>query len=149
MEGGTGWWRFKFCYGKAVHQYHDHSAAGQAKSERSGRESILIGEWNKQEHKRWIAKGNQPIIYATTASGKKRVYGFQQLYTNGATCEATGKPRVVVVRMKCRPDVKNPNAVVIYLREPSTCSYILSVESDLVCQMTNKVDENGVLIGGL
>lgn len=43
---GTGWWKFEFCYGKSVEQFH---------IERDGsRTSINLGMFNKQKHLDWI-----------------------------------------------------------------------------------------------
>ena len=69
----------------------------------------------------------------------------QHFYSNGDVCEETGKPRQVVVRLKCKPDAPSPHAVTIYLLEPSTCQYILGVESLIVCDLLDSSDEFGLL----
>lgn len=47
-------------------------------------------------------------------------------YSHGDTCDLTGRPREVQVRLKCAENMQ-PHAVSIYLIEPSTCEYILGV----------------------
>lgn len=67
------------------------------------------------------------------------------MYSNGDICDATGLPRKVIVRMKCKSDTKSPHSVTIYLLEPSTCSYILGVESLIICDLLETADEYGLL----
>lgn len=48
LQQGSGWWKYEFCYGRKVEQYHE---------ERDGtRISILLGQFNAEEHKKWIAR---------------------------------------------------------------------------------------------
>ena len=43
---------------------------------------------------------------------------------------------------QCKPGAAN---LALYLLEPKTCSYILGLESQLLCQLLTDVDENGLI----
>nr|XP_002125012.1 endoplasmic reticulum lectin 1 [Ciona intestinalis] len=138
LRGGTGWWRFEFCYGKHVHQYHDDA--------KLGRTTISVGTWNKQEHKEWAKlKTSKPRTFMKDEQGDTRVSMVQHFYGHGDVCEETGKPRQVVVRMKCKKSPASSHAVSIYLLEPSKCVYILGVESAIVCGLLDSADAEGML----
>jgi len=141
FKGGTGWWRFEFCYGKHVIQYHDDPPKkGQAKS--TSRTTINLGKWDGDKHREWAAS-RDPIMWKRTAEGKKEKVGVQQLYAGGDYCEETKTNRQVIVSMKCR-ETSSMNAVIIYLREPETCSYHLTVESGIICELLDNVDDEGL-----
>ena len=45
---GSGWWKYEFCHGRKVEQYHE---------ERDGsRTTVLLGYFNLEDHKKWIAR---------------------------------------------------------------------------------------------
>lgn len=69
----------------------------------------------------------------------------QHFYSSGDSCDLTKKPRQVVVQLKCKKDAKSPHAVTIYLLEPTTCQYILGVESLIVCDLLDSADDLGLL----
>ncbi|CAG0912370.1 unnamed protein product [Notodromas monacha] len=140
LHGGTGWWKYEFCYGKKVLQYHVEIDGSK--------KSVLLGEFNKDAHMEWLMKNprKQPIA----GIPKKSVSHF---YTGGAICDITGQPRHVEVKLKCREPVGGPgtkvtessNAVTLYLWEPDVCSYVLGVESAILCPLLDTADEYGFL----
>jgi len=142
FKGGTGWWRFEFCYGKHVIQYHDDKPAKKGGTP-AKRTTITLGRWDGEAHKKWVAGGKDPLMWKRTSSGEKEKVGVQQLYVGGDYCEESKNKRQVVVSMKCRRD-SSVNAVIIYLREPSTCSYHLTLESGIICELLDNVDEDGL-----
>lgn len=74
MFQGVGWWKYEFCYGKYVHQYHevtsvstttaDVTVARRATPEgdcplqekEQGKNIVVIGSWNANEHFEWAQK---------------------------------------------------------------------------------------------
>ena len=38
----------------------------------------------------------------------------------------------------------NPSQVSLYLEEPSTCSYVLTVEGSFICKLLETTDEHGL-----
>jgi len=182
LRGGTGWWKYEFCYGKHVLQYHEWAAeAGKPKRER---DEIFVGKWDEKTHldyaknskksvvtREAVAKGTKtakpvketpkppvdeqsidedgnpisvwnPDEPETDSDGKGRVSQVELFYSNGDICDITGEPREVIVRLKCKPGAAN---LALYLLEPKTCSYILGLESQLLCQLLTDVDENGLI----
>ncbi|XP_053612554.1 endoplasmic reticulum lectin 1 isoform X2 [Plodia interpunctella] len=132
LNGGTGWWKYEFCYGKRVTQYHvDRSG---------GRSSVLLGEFHEERHLRWLrdnrGKAPKPVEYRTSVS---------HLYSGGDMCDKTGQPRQTEVKLKCLENASSTAQVSLYLLEPRTCHYILGVESPLICDILPLADENGLI----
>lgn len=134
LFGGTGWWRYEFCYGAKVNQYHEEKG--------SPKTVINLGKFNLQNHKDWLeanpSKRPKPI------ESRKHISHF---YSNGDYCEISKKPRHVEVKLKCKPPKasESPSAVSIYLLEPKTCEYVLGVESSIVCDIIASADEDGLM----
>lgn len=134
IEGGGGWWKYKFCYGQYVEQYH----VDKRKEGGEHRISISLGVFDKSVHLDWLKrnphKRPKPLLSRTYVS---------HFYSGGDLCEKTGKPRETEVKLKC---VEKRGTVSIYLLEPHVCQYILGVESPLVCEFLDKVDATTGLI---
>lgn len=64
FHGGVGWWKYEFCYGKYVHQYHEDKD--------SGKTSVVVGTWNQEEHIEW-AKKNTARAYHLQDDGTQTV----------------------------------------------------------------------------
>ncbi|XP_012633257.1 endoplasmic reticulum lectin 1 isoform X1 [Microcebus murinus] len=135
FHGGVGWWKYEFCYGKHVHQYHEDKD--------SGKTSVVVGTWNQEEHIEW-AKKNTARIYHLQDDGTQTVRMVSHFYGNGDICDITDKPRQVTVRLKCK-ESDSPHAVTVYMLEPHSCQYILGVESPVICKILDTADENGLL----
>uniref|UniRef100_A0A8D8W7U9 Endoplasmic reticulum lectin 1 n=1 Tax=Cacopsylla melanoneura TaxID=428564 RepID=A0A8D8W7U9_9HEMI len=128
FHGGAGWWKYEFCYQKKVDQYHVH--------EDHSKTTVRLGEFHLEAHKQWLKdhphKLPKPLEERSFVS---------HLYSQGAMCESTGKPREVEVKLKC---VNSGGSVALYLLEPHTCRYILGVESSMICKLLPYVDEFGI-----
>lgn len=135
FHGGVGWWKYEFCYGKHVHQYHEDKETGKS--------SIIVGTWNSQEHMEW-AKKNVARSYLLREDGTQKVKVVSHFYGHGDLCDLTGKPRQVIVKLKCK-ESESPHAVTLYMLEPQTCQYILGVESPVICKILDTADETGLL----
>lgn len=133
LHGGSGWWRFEFCYLKFVNQYHHDSKTGV-------KTNIKLGEWDETKHLEWTKK-NYPLI--TQKNGE--IQGVKQLYTNGDFCEASSTNRQVIVKLICKKNSKSDSAVAMHLREPSVCSYVLTIESSMICDFTDAANEHGLI----
>jgi len=131
LYGGTGWWKYEFCYGKTVKQYHEE------KGERV--QLINLGHFDKSKHIKWLSEN--PSKVPKKAEFRKHVSHF---YSGGDFCELSGKPREIEVKLKCKQS-QSLSAVTLYLLEPKTCEYILGVESPLICDILNRADEHGIM----
>jgi len=121
LFGGSGWWKYEFCYGKKVDQYHD---------EGKGRKTVInLGHFSLEDHTSWLE--SRPAKKPKEGSLRKQVSVF---YSGGDVCDLTGQPRQVEVKMKCKP-AESPSTVSLYLLEPKVCEYVLGVESPLVCDL--------------
>lgn len=132
LNGGSGWWKYEFCYGKSVKQYHVEKDGSKT--------SIDLGVFIKDEHLKWLEKHPhkrpKPLAQRTQLS---------HFYSDGSHCDKTGKPRQTEVKLKCLENAANINAVSLYLLEPRYCEYILGVESPLICDILARADENGLV----
>lgn len=133
LHGGNGWWKYEFCYGRFVVQYH---------IERDGTKTIVnLGKFDKQKHLEWIAahphkKSKSPVL-------RKQLIHF---YSDGTICDKTGNSRQTEVKLKCvEGHAASPSSISLFLLEPKTCEYVLGVESPLICDILEYADENGLL----
>lgn len=132
LHGGNGWWKYEFCYGRSVVQYHQ---------ERDGTKTIVnLGRFNKQKHLEWIAAN--PNKKPKPLELRKHLSHF---YSDGSSCDKTGTSRQTEVKLKCVENHKSPSSVSLFLLEPKTCEYVLGVESPLICDILEYADENGLL----
>uniref|UniRef100_A0A3Q3BE45 Endoplasmic reticulum lectin n=1 Tax=Kryptolebias marmoratus TaxID=37003 RepID=A0A3Q3BE45_KRYMA len=135
LHGGVGWWKYEFCYGKHVHQYHE--------DKEQGKNTVVVGNWNAEEHIDW-AKKNVARSLHLKDDGVQKVKWVSHFYGHGDVCDLTGKPRQVIVKLKCK-ESESPHAVTVYMLEPQTCQYILGVESPVICRILDTADEHGLL----
>ncbi|XP_056423704.1 endoplasmic reticulum lectin 1 [Hyla sarda] len=135
FHGGVGWWKYEFCYGKYVHQYHEDKD--------TGRTTLVVGTWKEEEHLEW-AKKNVARLHHPPEEGVQTVRMVSHFYGGGDICELTNKPRQVIVKLKCK-ESESPHAVTVYMLEPQTCQYVLGVESPVICKILDTADENGLL----
>jgi endoplasmic reticulum lectin 1 len=131
IHGGSGWWKYEFCYGKHVKQYHE---------DRFSKTVILLGEWNTKAHLLWIMRNHKK---RPESLGLRR--SLHHFYGNGDICDLTGLPRNVEVKLACVTGANNAHAMGIYLVEPKPCQYRLVVESPLLCSIINMADDDGLV----
>ena len=77
LYGGSGWWKYEFCYGQKVDQYHEEK--GKAKSINS------LGRFDLKKHKEWIEQN--PNKRPKPIELRKHVSHF---YSDGDICDVTG-----------------------------------------------------------
>ncbi|XP_051946146.1 endoplasmic reticulum lectin 1-like isoform X2 [Xyrauchen texanus] len=132
LHGGVGWWKYEFCYGKHIHQYHE--------DKEQGKNIVVVGSWNREDHLNWAKKN---VVRSFLKDGAN-VIVVSHFYGNGDVCDLTGTPRQVIVKLKCM-ESELPHTVTVYMLEPQTCKYILRVESPVICKVLDTADENGLL----
>ncbi|KAK7076831.1 hypothetical protein SK128_026987 [Halocaridina rubra] len=128
LHGGSGWWKYEFCYGRKVEQYHEN---------RDGTRIVnILGLFDAENHKKWIKKHPEKQY----KRGRRQVSHF---YSGGTVCDITSRRRQVEVKLKCK-ETESPSAVTIYLLEPHTCEYTLVLETSIVCPLLQHADELGL-----
>ena len=99
----------------------------------------MLGYFDEDLHKQWLdeheSKKPKPI--------EKRNH-LSHFYQGGQLCELTGEKRQTEVKLKCL-EGDSSTSVSLYLMEPSTCKYVLGVESPLICDILPIVDEYGLV----
>jgi len=131
LNGGSGWWKFEYCHGKKVDQYHE---------DKDGKKTVInLGLWDKKKHLLWLEQN--PHKRPKKGLSQKQISHY---YTGGSVCDVTGRHRQVEVKLKCKESATNVNAVSLYLLEPKPCEYILVVESSILCSFVEAADENGM-----
>ena len=134
LYGGTGWWKYEFCYGRKVIQYHEDA--------KTGKTVIELGSFVEENHLEWLKK--HPSKRPKTPKEQRK--SVSHFYTEGDLCDVTRKRRTVEVKLKCKSGSNSPSAVSLYLMEPRTCEYVLGVESPLVCDIIHQVDDQTGLV---
>jgi endoplasmic reticulum lectin 1 len=132
LTGGTGWWKYEFCYGKYVRQFHVDKFGSKT--------SILLGVFDDKIHKEFLQ--SHPEKRPKPVGQRKQIVHF---YSGGSTCDKTGQQRQTEVILKCLENAPSRTTVSLYLLEPKVCSYILGIESPLICDILDKVNEDAVV----
>lgn len=130
VVGGTGWWKYEFCFQKSLKQFH--------KEKKGTKTEILLGIWDEKMHIDHVKESAK--IHDTS----KKVTHMDLFYFLGDICDETGLPRQVQVRIKCSQNDASLQALTMYLEEPSMCKYKFTTESVLFCKILDYVDEYGV-----
>lgn len=131
LSGGSGWWKYELCYGSYVRQYH---------IDKNGEQSLVLGAFNADAHIEWLQKN--PHKRPLPIGSRTELIHF---YTDGTLCDKTGKPRQTEVRLKCPEKSSSLSSVTLYLLEPKTCEYELTVQSSLICDILDLADKNGLV----
>ncbi|KAK7104253.1 endoplasmic reticulum lectin 1-like isoform X2 [Littorina saxatilis] len=131
LQGGAGWWKHEVCLGRYARQFH---------KDKNGEVSVLLGNFDEEAHIQWLAGHPNKKPKPT---GQRKYLNY--LYTGGDLCDLTGKPRKVEVRLKCVANSQSPHGVSLFLSEPSSCEYVLVVESAMLCELMDQADENALL----
>jgi len=106
-----GWWTYEFCYGKHVRQFH------QERDKPIGpKDEYFLGKW----------------VPGTEGLENKGFYS--ETYTDGTPCDINGQPRTAEVQFFCENDVHRPTSFISEIKEPSSCRYLVTVSTPLMCK---------------
>ncbi|EGD77823.1 hypothetical protein PTSG_12809 [Salpingoeca rosetta] len=131
--GGRGWWRFEYCPGKHVMQFHKH--------EDGTTDKIMLGVWDEREHRRRYRVQDPDAPTAKKPTAKQ----LTQFFVGGDYCDAAKIDREVVVRMLCRRSL-NPDQIHMSLEEDPKCKYTLTLRARAVCDILEFADGEGVIV---
>uniref|UniRef100_A0A0E0ACH6 Protein OS-9 homolog n=1 Tax=Oryza glumipatula TaxID=40148 RepID=A0A0E0ACH6_9ORYZ len=117
-----GWWSYEFCYYGKIRQVH-------VEGEKVIQEYVL-GEYDADATDAYYE--NQTSDSADEDDNlidtSKRYH--VHLYTNGTVCDLTDMPRETEVRFVC----SEPTVVISSIKEISSCKYVLTVQSPMLCK---------------
>ena len=138
VKGGRGYWNHEFCYGRHVHHVHYERdfETKQVMVERR----IILGQWNLKKHKDWI-KTQQVATYRNIYAKNPSITLY---FGDGDVCFEINKHRHTLVKLRCLPEQKTSSRISVSLTEPTLCSYVMTVDSGLLCELLTDVDEFGV-----
>uniref|UniRef100_A0A7E4WDX9 Endoplasmic reticulum lectin 1 n=1 Tax=Panagrellus redivivus TaxID=6233 RepID=A0A7E4WDX9_PANRE len=133
--GGQGYWKFEICYGGKITQYH-------VENQKRTRE-IILGEFDPAEHKAWFEKNKKHAIKRDT----NIIRQVTNLYSHGDYCNEIDARRTVQVKFRCRAPAEDttPSIMLMSLDEPTTCTYTLVLESTLICEGIQLVNDDGYI----
>ncbi|KAH8358364.1 hypothetical protein KR200_010583 [Drosophila serrata] len=131
LIGGNGWWKYEFCYGRHVRQFH---------KDKNSEVELFLGYFSEEAHRQWA--NSNPDKGARRAGFTSSIWHH---YGKGTHCDRTGLPREVDVKLTCTPVTTSGTAVSMYLLEPKTCQYILVVESPTICDLMHYTDAHGLV----
>ncbi|XP_043656920.1 endoplasmic reticulum lectin 1 [Drosophila teissieri] len=131
LTGGSGWWKYEFCYGRHVRQFH---------KDKTSEVELFLGYFSEEAHRAW--SNANPDKGARRAGFTTSIWHH---YGKGTHCEQIGMPREVDVKLTCTPVTNSGTAVSMYLLEPKTCQYILVVESPTICDLMHYADSQGLV----
>lgn len=100
----------------------------------------MLGYFNEEVHKEWLKKNPQKRPQKVGPLAQ-----INHFYQGGSVCHETGEKRQTEVQLKCLENATSMSEVKLFLMEPKMCSYILGVESPLICQIIQKADEDGLI----
>ncbi|KAK6011726.1 glucosidase II beta subunit-like protein, partial [Ostertagia ostertagi] len=75
IYGGDGWWRYEFCYGRSVLQYHQEP--------NGDRTEILLGTFDEKVHKAWV---DEDKTHRSPKKYNNQVTQVSHLYVKGDIC---------------------------------------------------------------
>ncbi|EDW45876.1 endoplasmic reticulum lectin 1 [Drosophila sechellia] len=131
LTGGNGWWKYEFCYGRHVRQFH---------KDKTSEVELFLGYFSEEAHRAW--SNANPDKGARRSGFTTSIWHH---YGKGTHCEQIGVPREVDVKLTCTPVTNSGTAVSMYLLEPKTCQYILVVESPTICDLMHYADSQGLV----
>ena len=82
LYGGSGWWKYEFCYGQKVDQYHEEKGGPHG----TKKTVLNLGRFDMAKHKEWIDQN--PSKKPKPIETRKHVSHF---YSGGDICDITGK----------------------------------------------------------
>lgn len=116
-----GWWTFELCMRRHVRQFHAEGDAVLSE--------FMLGLFSEAD------------TAAAAAAGVPGGRYHAHFFSEGTPCDLTGGRRNTEVRFVCAPEGSQAAAVVLAggsfiesIKEPSTCTYVLTFATPLLCQ---------------
>ena len=140
VKGGRGWWKHEFCFNQ--HIYHLHFENNPQTKQPFVQKRIILGIWDQTKHINW-AKSQPKEAYMNLEAKKPHVTLY---YGQGDICHENNQYRHTLVNLRCAPSLQSVTSISVSLTEPKLCSYVMTVDSGMFCELLKHVDEYGVPI---
>ncbi|KAL7673390.1 hypothetical protein ACOME3_008249 [Neoechinorhynchus agilis] len=144
VQGDFGFWQFEFCYGYWVRQFHQFAQGAT--------HSIVLGRWNQEKHIDWYKNvniANDPdtiILYYSDGDSCAAIAGHNRNVRVLMRCVKTKSEPVALTGQVTTNDERIARGLRMRLHEPTSCSYVLVMESPAFCLLRDFVDKDTGLI---
>lgn len=130
----SGWWSYRFCYGKNIVQYHalPQIPNGMPPVQDPDTLAFMLGRAPTPEEARAGQAGEDHGIPPNTelqVKGDQR-YLVQRL-GGGTICDLTGRERTIEVQYHCAPGASVDR--IGYIKEVTTCAYLMVINTPRLC----------------
>jgi protein OS-9 len=133
----SGWWSYRFCYGKEIVQYHALPSVpnGLPPVQDPQTAHYILGRVpNTPSADAQVARSapqeqTRPPNTDLQVKGDQR-YLVQRL-DGGTICDLTGRERTVEVQYHCVPTMVNDR--IAWIKEVTTCAYLMVVHTPRLC----------------
>ncbi|KAF2859098.1 hypothetical protein K470DRAFT_265483 [Piedraia hortae CBS 480.64] len=119
----SGWWSYKFCYGKSVRQFH------QKPFIRGMPVYPPVEDPNVEAYELGVAL-QKPAAKTGELVQRGEIRYLVQHMDGGTECDLTSKSRTIEVQFHCNPQSADRIALI---KEISICSYLMVVQTPRLC----------------
>ncbi|CAG8526345.1 3779_t:CDS:2, partial [Ambispora leptoticha] len=134
-----GWWTYEYCHLNHIRQYHQIlEAGGQMYIEDPNAASYYLGRYDPKQAtlppSEKVGKQGQytqeQVATEVQASGQKKYLVLR--WSDGTTCDLTGKPRRVEIQFHCSHQTREDHIALI--KETNTCHYLVVIHTPRLCR---------------
>jgi len=132
-----GWWNYEYVRGSWVLQYHEDAATQKMTAKHylakapSSLSPLEDDDDSSDSGGEEDGDGAMKAVAASLVPGKY----YEEELGGGSECDITGEPRKCTVRFECNPSAPSTEiARIASVEEVSSCNYLMTVRSPLVCQ---------------
>jgi protein OS-9 len=145
-----GWWTYEFCYGQHLLQFHQDGdqrlssfILGRAPIEPlvdSDDDLQIVGSDDEEATSRsggsdaggdGSSTVKSPKSVFDPSQGSEQKY-YSITYKEGTICDLTKEPRTTEIQFICSP--QHRVSTILSIKEPSSCHYVVSVATSLLCK---------------
>ncbi|CAG8537639.1 13127_t:CDS:2, partial [Ambispora gerdemannii] len=134
-----GWWTYEYCHLNHIRQFHQIlEASGTILTEDPNAASYYLGRYDPKQAtlppSEKVDKQGQhtqeQLGTEVQATGEKKYLVLR--WSDGTTCDLTGKPRKVEIQFHCSPQLREDNIALI--KETNTCHYLVVINTPRLCR---------------
>jgi len=133
----SGWWSYRFCYGKEIVQYHALPSVpnGLPPVQDPQTAHYILGKAPNSPSTDAHVRNQVPQEQTRPPNTDLQVKGDQrylvQRLDGGTICDLTGRERTIEVQYHCVPTMVNDR--IAWIKEVTTCAYLMVVHTPRLC----------------